>query len=61
LPPERRNVWTEKNDGLMSRQLQPTLVKKTRIPTIGEETLKKLPHWKAWLYKTLKEIEEQSS
>jgi len=44
----------------MSRYLQPTLVKRTRIPTIGEETLKRLPHWKVWLYKTVKEIEEQS-
>lgn len=26
-----------------------------KLPNIDEETLKKLPYWKRWLYKTLKE------
>jgi hypothetical protein len=28
----------------------------TRIPNIDEATLKKLPYWKQWLYKTLREL-----
>lgn len=28
-----------------------------RVPDVDEETLKKLPYWKQWLYKTLKEID----
>lgn len=33
-----RNVWTKKNDALMSRYSQPTLVKKTKILTTGGES-----------------------
>jgi len=31
-----------------------------RVPDIDEETLRKLPHWKQWLYMTMKEISEKS-
>jgi hypothetical protein len=27
-----------------------------RVPEIDEESLKKLPYWKQWLYKTAKEL-----
>jgi hypothetical protein len=29
------------------------------IPSIDEETLKKLPYWKRWLYTTIKEIMDE--
>jgi len=28
------------------------------VPEIDDETLKKLPYWKQWLYKTARELEE---
>jgi|GEM_PF-3273598 len=31
------------------------------VPNIDEETLKKLPHWKQWLYKAVKEILKEKS
>jgi hypothetical protein len=31
-----------------------------KLPEIDEDTLKKLPYWKQWLYKTLKEAERES-
>jgi hypothetical protein len=27
-----------------------------KVPEIDEETLKKLPYWKQWLYKTVREL-----
>jgi len=30
-----------------------------QIPDIDEDTLKKLPYWKQWLYSTVKEIIEE--
>jgi len=35
-------------------------VRRIKVLNIDEQALKKLPYWKAWLYKTLKEIEESS-
>jgi len=32
-----------------------------KVPDIDEETLKKLPYWKQWLYKTLKDFEKSST
>jgi hypothetical protein len=51
----------EKDDGLTCRYLQPTLVNRIQLPDIDEKTLTKLPYWKAWLYRTLKEIEDERS
>jgi hypothetical protein len=31
----------------------------TEIPEIDEETLKKLPYWKRWLYKTIRKAQEE--
>jgi len=31
-------------------------VKTLNLPEIEEETLKKLPYWKQWLYNTVKEL-----
>lgn len=36
-----------------------TICDMTQLPKIGEETLKKLPYWKRWLYKTIKELEAE--
>jgi len=30
-----------------------------KLPEIDEETLKKLPYWKQWLYRTIKEIQSE--
>jgi hypothetical protein len=29
------------------------------VPNIDEETLRKLPYWKQWLYKAVKEVIEE--
>jgi hypothetical protein len=32
----------------------------TQLPEMGEETLKKLPYWKRWLYKKLRKAQQQT-
>jgi hypothetical protein len=34
-------------------------VDKLKLPEIDEETLKKLPYWRRWLYETTRELKQQ--
>lgn len=34
-------------------------MEKISLPQIDKETLERLPYWKRWLYKTIKEIQEE--
>jgi len=54
---KKRTHPSEAGKALMSKYSEHSLM--SRTPHIDEQTLKKLPYWKAWLYKTLKEIEEE--
>jgi len=57
----KRSYLLEASKALMSRYLEQGLVSRIRIPHIDEPTLRKLPYWKAWLYRTLREIEEKGN
>jgi len=52
-------IYCKSSTNLSSIKVSNKLMSNFKIPDINEETLKKLPNWKQWFYRTMKEIIEK--